>query len=163
MSDVFRELYAPDPNPTLASVQIADAATSINGHLLMERQQRLSRLTPLVFKAAFPPSPPSINEQDFVPYPIAYEILHTCASELASKMAILLSSPSEELVTGSKYIKASESLLCLGGSLVKKPPYRDLLASILKKMGHEFAQVLFVDDCEHAGIQALFAQATASR
>jgi hypothetical protein len=159
-SDIFTELYAPDPNSALASVQVKDSASTVNGHLLLERQQRLSRLAPAVFKAAFPPlAPPSSSDDVFIPDPIAYGVVHTTASELADKIAMLCAPAGNALSNTSKHVLANESLLCLGGSLVKQVAYQSLLTNLLKERGHEFAGVLFVDDCEKAGVEALFAQA----
>ena len=157
-SDIFGELYAPDPNPTLASAQVPNMTTtamaSMKEHFLLERQQRLSRLPPAVFKSAFPPLPNS-SSSSFIPHPLALRIVQTTASELAEKIA-LLCSPSPPPQT--RYVNPAESLLCLGGSLVKQPGYRALLVDILKEKGCDFAQVVFVDDCEKAGADALYAQ-----
>jgi hypothetical protein len=158
VSDVFAELYAPDPNPSLAKVQVKDSATSVNGHLLLERQQRLSRLTPIVFKAAFPPTDPAARET-FVPNPIAVKILTSCVSAMADMIIILCAPTSGTGGPKTKRVYAAESLLCLGGSLVKQVPYRDLLSSVLQAKGYKFAKVVFVEDCEKGGIDALLAQA----
>jgi N-acetylglucosamine kinase-like BadF-type ATPase len=171
-SDIFAELYAPDPNASLAKEQVLDSATTANGHLLLERQQRLSRLTPLVFKAAFPPSDPE-ERKSFRPNPIAAKILTMCASAMADMIILLcaprptpppLDSANPLLVPPNvppakpKHVHSEETLLCLGGSLVKQKPYRDLLVAVLEKKGYKFAGAIFVEDCEKGGIDALVAQ-----
>lgn len=158
VSDIFAELYAPDPNLSSAKEQVKDSARIVNAHLLLERQQRLSSLTPLVFKAAFAPNDPMAREA-FVPNPIAVKILTACASAMADSIIMLCAPTSGGESPKANHVRAEESLLCLGGSLVKQVPYRDLLVSVLESKGHKFAQALFVENCEEGGINALLAQA----
>ncbi|KZT36234.1 hypothetical protein SISSUDRAFT_1071593 [Sistotremastrum suecicum HHB10207 ss-3] len=136
-SDVFTQLYASD-------------SIESQGHLALERPQRLSSLAPIVFNYAFP-SDPCIP-----PHPTALKIVTTSASHLASQIA-LLCSPSPQINGKSKYIDASKSILCLGGSLVKQSPYRTLLREILKQKGCPFPEMVFVGDAEGEGINALVA------
>jgi N-acetylglucosamine kinase-like BadF-type ATPase len=157
-SDIFAELYAPDPTPSLESGQISVSATSVKAHLLLKRQQRLSRLTPLVFKAAFPPNDLA-DQEKFVPNPIAVKILTLCVSSLADMIILLCAPPSGTGIPKVNHVRAQESLLCLGGSLVKQQPYRELLASVLAERGYRFANSIFVETCEKGGIEALVAQA----
>lgn len=147
-SDVFTQLYAPDPLPT----SLPSSASSLisDGHLSLERPQRLSSLAPIVFKFAFP-TDPSVK-----PNPTALRIVSTSASSLATQIA-LLCSPDASSKLNSRYIDASESILCLGGSLVKQEPYRNLLRVILKEKGCPFPEMVFVGDAEGEGIKALVA------
>jgi N-acetylglucosamine kinase-like BadF-type ATPase len=103
---------------------------------LLAREKRLSNLAPHVFAAAFEHSDPR-----------ALYVLKRSASELADQISLMLRDPNadkDELRPRS--IKAGESVLCFGGSLVGIEKYRALVAEALKERGHVFAQTEFVSD-----------------
>lgn len=176
-SDIFAELYAPDPNPNAPIAKEKGVLIAAEGkkksHLLLERQQRLSRLTPLVFKAAFPPELPGKGtgtgtEVEFVPDPIAVKILTYCVTAMAEMIILLCAPPSTSTPhthkqPTPKYITAPTSLLCLGGSLVKQEPYRNLLRTVLDSKGYTFAEMVYVDHVEKRGVDALVLRARAER
>jgi len=118
-------------------------------HLLMPKEKRLSSLSPLVFDAAF-------EHGD----PLALRILRTCASHLASYIALLLSDGSHE---APRAVKAQESLISFGGSLVGIEAYRKLILDDLEQRGHVFRYVEFVGDPAAAGAVGLATSARVSR
>lgn len=137
-----------DPDPTLSD--LADVTGKLPPHRLLVKEQRLSKLSPLVFEAAF-------EEGDS----LALEVLRTTANALAEQTEILLlpsssaSPPSTDL-----RVPAASSLVAFGGSLVGIPAYRDLVLEALRKRGHVFASVTYVSNAAEAGARgaaALFA------
>ncbi|KAH0589438.1 hypothetical protein H2248_005195 [Termitomyces sp. 'cryptogamus'] len=107
----------------------------------LPREKRLSSLAPLVFEAAF-------GDSD----PLALRILRTCAGHLAEQVAVLLG------VEGAqRAVKAQESVVCFGGSLVAIERYRALVLDDLKQRGHVFRYVEFVDDPAAVGAKGLVA------
>ena len=68
-----------------------------------------------------------------------------------------------EPTSTSAPIYAKSSVLCLGGSLVGVPEYRNLILAHLAKMGHVFPHVEYVGDAAEAGVLRLVGMAKAER
>ena len=113
----------------------------------------MTALTPIVFHSAF-------VDHD----PVALDILQSASGAVASLIARNLAplSSSHKSNGGSSLggrgepldppmPVAASSVLCLGGSLVGVPAYRDLVLGHLKRMGHVFPHVEFVKDAAEAG------------
>lgn len=109
-------------------------------YLLVPRQKRLSQLSPLVFDAAFR------DGDEF-----ALRILRSAAGALADQIAMLCIGPDENRTVKPKGVLANDALLCFGGSLVGVESYRTLVLDELKKRGHVFRYVEFVEDAAAAG------------
>jgi N-acetylglucosamine kinase-like BadF-type ATPase len=150
--ELLTVVHLPDPSPlTLDSSGSVD--TLMPPHLI-PREKRLSSLSPIVFACAF-------EDGD----PLALDILRTCAGHLASQIAVLLhprdqNSIGETTDTGisdarSRTIKASDSILCFGGSLVGVEAYRKMVLEDLAERGHVFRCVEFVDDAATRGASSL--------
>ncbi|GBE81041.1 hypothetical protein BKA93DRAFT_811979 [Sparassis latifolia] len=138
------------------------------------REKRLSALAPLVFAAAF-------EDQD----PLALRVLRIASGALADQICVLLRPEDANAVAqpvhggeagwmstgwmgtgaavaadpgpapGPRTVRASESILCLGGSLVGLANYRQLLLDELKRRGYVFRRVQVVEDAAAVGAQAL--------
>ena len=52
-------------------------------------------------------------------------------------------------------VKASETILCFGGSLVGVDKYRDMILAELERRGHKMKRWAFVDDASAVGAKAL--------
>lgn len=121
------------------------------------RKQRLAGLAPLVFDLAF-------NQGD----ELSIQILREEIRELASQISRLLAKPSKRW-TGAKnaglhvpsrkdketLVQPHRSVLCLGGSLLGVPGYRQMLVDELKSRGCEFQKVVHVEDVARRGCEAL--------
>lgn len=111
----------------------------------------MTALTPIVFQSAFVDGDP-----------LALDILETASGAVARLIArnlaplapssgvedalgLGLGSPSSEMPV------AATSVLCLGGSLVGVPAYRNMVTKHLERMGHIFPHVEFVPDAAEAG------------
>lgn len=125
----------------LTLIHLPDPTTPIPGphsvntppHLTQAREKRLSSLAPLVFASAF-------DDGD----PLALKVVSICAGILASEIAILLGE-------GKRAVKAQDSVVSFGGSLVGVEKYRQLILDDLAKDGHVFRYVTFVDDAAAVG------------
>lgn len=123
-----------EPLQLLGALHAEGPAAGALAHLV--REKRLSSLAPLVFAAAF-----EHGDQR------ALEVLRTTARELANQIALMLRDPVVFADTERpRSIKASQSVLCFGGSLVGIERYRALVIDALKQGGHVFAQVEYVSD-----------------
>ncbi|KAJ4487167.1 hypothetical protein C8J55DRAFT_507154 [Lentinula edodes] len=133
--EVLTEVYVPDPIPS----------TVVNpdhgAHKYMSREKRLSSLSPSVFAAAF-------EDKD----PLALKVLRICAKDLAEQISIVVGDASEE---APRLVKASESVICFGGSVVGLEVYRNMVLDELVAKGHVFKHVEFVDDCAAVGAAGL--------
>jgi len=134
--EIFASVYHPDPSPS-ATIKPGEEKISHN----LAREKRISSLPPLVFEAAF--------EHDD---PLALNILKTAVDHLASQIAILLDEGTSSL---AKIVKAEESVVSFGGSLVRVEEYRNLLLSNLAARGHVFKHVVFIDDAAATGAVGL--------
>ncbi|KZT11446.1 uncharacterized protein LAESUDRAFT_720678 [Laetiporus sulphureus 93-53] len=130
---------APTPNDT-ASPNAVPAAEP--NPILFPREKRLSSLSPLVFAAAF-------EDRD----PLALKVLQAASSALVDQICILLKGEKEE--SEGRTIRASESILCLGGSLSGVDSYRALILDELKRRGFVFKRVEVVNDAAAVGARAL--------
>ncbi|PCH38296.1 hypothetical protein WOLCODRAFT_136153 [Wolfiporia cocos MD-104 SS10] len=157
IDDVFELLtvvHLPDPlptsPPTTASPSPAPESPSSaeSNPVLFPREKRLSSLSPLVFTAAF-------NDHD----PLALKVLKVSSSALVDQICVLLRLE-EHAPDGERTIRASESILCLGGSLSGIDAYRALILEELERRGHVFRRVQVIDDAAAVGAKAL---AVASR
>ena len=131
--EIFGGVYSPDPFPPITGEQ--------NALQSLPREKRISSLSPLVFEAAF-------DHGD----PLALNILRISAGKLASQITILLGGDSS---SPDNIVKASESVVCFGGSLVGIEKYRDLLLQDLAQRGHVFRHVVFIDDAAASGAAGL--------
>jgi len=130
--EVFGGVYSPDPSSITGEQDTLQS---------LPREKRISSLSPLVFEAAF-------DHGD----PLALNILRTSAGKLASQITILLGDDSS---APDNIVKASESVVSFGGSLVGIEKYRDLLLQDLAQRGHVFKHVVFIDDAAAAGAAGL--------
>lgn len=140
-SDVYELLTAvhlPDPAPGIAHAENSPT------YALVAREKRLSQLAPLVFQSAF-------EDED----PLAISVLRATSRELVDQISILCRPGAP------KGVRASEGVICFGGSLVGVEKYRDLLLEQLAERGHVFKRVEFVDDAAAVGAKGLAAAAKA--
>ena len=139
--DLLALAHLPEPSPT------SPPPEGVYPLLLYPREKRLSSLSPIVFRCAF-------KDRD----PLALKILTECADSLAEQIAMFLiptaNSPPGSLRNGNA-ISAEEAVLSFGGSLVGVENYRGLVLDSLKKRGHVFRHVEFVDDAAAVGALAL--------
>ena len=131
----------PLPNTTLGSES--------PHYLRISREQRLSSLSPIVFAAAF-------DDND----PLALRILRECADHLASQVAVLLGNSND---AAPRLVRAQDSIISFGGSLVGIEKYRVMILENLAERGHVFRYVEFVNDVALAGALGLAAAARSSK
>ncbi|KAH9856041.1 hypothetical protein C2E23DRAFT_563906 [Lenzites betulinus] len=140
--ELLTVVHWPDPLPGVELDPTAPAYTQV------VREKRLSSLAPLVFEAAF-------EDGDA----LALRVLGLTTGELVDQICVLLRPEVDE--SGAAHpprtIKASETILCFGGSLVGVEAYRKLLLDELKRRGHVMKRVTFIDDAAVAGAKALAA------
>lgn len=139
--DLFRVIYAPDPLPTMNGATHTDKRHST---ALLVRERRLSQLPPIVFEAAF-------KHGDEV----ALTVVRRCANAFAQLIASTLRPSSGE--APSRAVEASKSIFCLGGSLLNVEEYRDLICEELRRLGHIFPLVEFINDVALSGARSLAA------
>ncbi|RDB25332.1 N-acetylmuramic acid/N-acetylglucosamine kinase [Hypsizygus marmoreus] len=133
--EILPIIHLPDPSSN------KNLSPDSPPHHHIPREKRLSSLSPLVFKAAF-------EHGDA----LALRILCTCASHLASQVAVLLSNGGDN---APRAVKAEESLISFGGSLVGIEGYRKLILDDLAERGHTFKYVEFVGDAAAVGAVSL--------
>ncbi|CDO77029.1 hypothetical protein BN946_scf184403.g4 [Trametes cinnabarina] len=141
-----------DPFELLTIVHWPDPTSELDPdapeYARVAREKRLSSLAPLVFAAAF-------EDKD----PLALRVLGHTTRELVDQMCVLLRPEQDE--PGQTYpertVKASETILCFGGSLVGVEAYRKLIMDELERRGHVLKRVTFIDDAAVAGAKALAA------
>ncbi|KAF5380548.1 hypothetical protein D9615_004709 [Tricholomella constricta] len=136
--EILTIIHLPDPAANKGLTPDSPA------HLLIPREKRLSSLAPLVFKAAF-------EDRD----ELALRILRTCAGLLVETIIVLLGDGS------GRTVKAQDSVISFGGSLVGIEAYRKLILDDLAQRGHVFRYVEFVDDAAAVGATGLAAAARA--
>lgn len=134
--ELLTAVHFPDP---ASGATAAPHAPSYNRS--MPRERRLSTLSPLVFAAAF-------EDAD----PLALNVLRTMAGELAERVAILLALDDDN---SPRAVKASESIVAFGGSLVGVVEYRRMVLDELERRGHVFKQVEYIDDAAAVGAVGL--------
>jgi len=140
--ELFAVVYATDPNPVTSPL----VSGSKQPYLAQERKFRLSGLSPLIFSSAF-------DDGDET----ALSVLRKCTEALAESACGLLRHAGSPITKGrEKAVLASETVLCLGGSLVGVPKYRDMYLEAFKKQGHVFGHVQFVEDAAEGGARALW-------
>lgn len=133
--EILGEVYRPDPSP---------AGDKQQGLRSLPREKRLSSLPPLVFAAAF-------EEDDW----LAKRILHSSAKPLVEQIARLLDDGGE--VAAARSVKAKDSVISFGGSLVGVEKYRKIILDQLADRGHTFPHVHFIDDAAATGAIGLAA------
>ncbi|KAI8974012.1 hypothetical protein BD414DRAFT_187811 [Trametes punicea] len=137
-------VHWPDPVPGASSEADPDAPA----YTRMVREKRLSSLAPIVFAAAF-------EDKDS----LALRVLAHTTRELVDQMCVLLRPEQDE--PGKTYpartVKASETILCFGGSLVGVEAYRKLILDELERRGHVMKRVTFIDEAAVVGAKALAA------
>jgi len=134
--EILTGVYLPDP---LSNATSADQTTLHT----FPREKRISSLPPLVFEAAF-----KYND------PLAINILKKSARHLSSQIAILLGGGLE---SSPHSVKASESVISFGGSLVGIEEYRNLILDNLSQRGHVFRYIDIIDDAAAVGATGLAA------
>ncbi|KAF4598119.1 N-acetyl-D-glucosamine kinase [Pleurotus pulmonarius] len=117
--------------------------SNVSPHVTIPREKRLSSLSPMVFEAAF-------EDKD----PLAISVLRICSDILADEVSVLLY---DEKNPQPRAVKASESIVSFGGSLVGVAAYRDMILDSLANKGHVFHAVEFVDDAAAVGAVGLAA------
>ncbi|KAF9268697.1 hypothetical protein L218DRAFT_954144 [Marasmius fiardii PR-910] len=138
--DMLNEVHAADPGSVASSTPKSPKAP----HLSLVREKRLSSLSPLVFAAA-------LENED----PEALAVLRLCAGMLADQIAVLVGEPTDEK---PGLVRAEDSILSFGGSLVGLEPYRKMVLDSLAAKGHDFRRMVFVDDAAASGALALAAR-----
>ncbi|KAJ6449633.1 hypothetical protein DFH09DRAFT_965638 [Mycena vulgaris] len=138
----------------LPAIHMPDAvASAITPQTLpqysMPREKRLSSLAPLVFQSAF-------EDAD----PLALRILRTTSSILAAQISVLLG---ESDASAPNRVRAQDSLLSFGGSLVGVEAYRKMILEALAANGHVFRYTEFVDDAAATGAVGLAASHAAKK
>jgi N-acetylglucosamine kinase-like BadF-type ATPase len=124
-------VHHPDPSPNTT------LGPESPHYLRVSREKRLSSLSPLVFAAAF-------DDGD----PLALHIVRGCADHLASQVAVLLGNSSD---AAPRLVRAQDSIVSFGGSLVGVEKYRTMILDNLAERGHVFRYVEFVDDAAVVG------------
>ncbi|KAG8740040.1 hypothetical protein FRC10_004798 [Ceratobasidium sp. 414] len=119
-NDVDKINLASPPKP-----KATPAAPNDNPNIyLLERKHRLTSLTPLIFSSAF-------DDND----PDALTVLRTCARSLAEHIHSLMVPPNHNLASlPPKAVRAEETILCFGGSLVGVKKYRALIVDELGRI-----------------------------
>ncbi|KAF8891754.1 hypothetical protein BD779DRAFT_1512931 [Infundibulicybe gibba] len=135
--DILTAVHFSDPSPSTVP------EPSVAEYKLVAREKRLSSLSPIVFSAA-------MEDGD----PLALNVLRTCAGTLATQIAVLLGERDDEK---PRLVKAQESVISFGGSLVGIKSYRDMILDDLAKRGHVFKYVQFIDDAAAVGAVGLAA------
>lgn len=133
--EILPIIHLPDPS---SNKQLSPDSPA---YLFMPKEKRLSSLSPLVFNAAF-----EHGDQ------LALNILRTCAKELASQIVVLLHDGTS---SAPRAVKASDTVICFGGSLVGIEAYRKLILDDLAQRGHIFRHVEFVQDPAGVGATGL--------
>jgi N-acetylglucosamine kinase-like BadF-type ATPase len=118
----------------------------------MPREKRLSALAPAVFACAFEHA-----------CPLALAVLRDTAAALAAQIALMLRAEDAEDASRPRAVRASEAVLCFGGSLVGVQAYREFVLEALKEKGHVFKHVEFVADPAATGAAGLAVAAMAER
>ncbi|KAJ7287254.1 hypothetical protein C8J57DRAFT_1283332 [Mycena rebaudengoi] len=131
--DILPAIHMPD------SVSLTSTLPQVS----MVREKRLSSLSPLVFQSAF-------EDAD----PLALSVLHTTARVFAEQIAVLLGESTE---SAPRLVKAQDSVLSFGGSLVGIEAYRNMILAELASKGHVFRYVEYVDDPAAIGAVGLAA------
>lgn len=115
----------------------------------------MTALTPIVFHSA-------LVDHD----PLALDILQNASGAVARLIARNLAPLGQHslIASGASMMDydppmpvAASSVLCLGGSLVGVPAYRAMVLEHLRRMGHVFPHVEFVQDAAEAGVKRLVA------
>jgi N-acetylglucosamine kinase-like BadF-type ATPase len=138
--EILTIVHLPDPSPSALN------GLDIPPHLLISRQKRLSSLSPLVFASAFEDADPR-----------AINILRVCAGILASQIEFLLCPADDRTTNLSRTVKAVDSVICFGGSLVGVEGYRQMILDDLRQRGHVFRYVEFTNDAAAMGASGLAA------
>ncbi|KAH7926986.1 hypothetical protein BV22DRAFT_317568 [Leucogyrophana mollusca] len=138
-AEVLPVVHLPEPSLT------ADTIPHVQSYLLVAREKRLSQLAPLVFEAAFGP------DAD----PFALKVLRHCAGSLADQISLLSRPVGDDPALAPRAVDAKDAVLCFGGSLVGVDKYRDLVLDELRKRGHVFRYVEFVEDAAAVGAAGL--------
>ncbi|KLO10317.1 hypothetical protein SCHPADRAFT_906965 [Schizopora paradoxa] len=135
-----------DADPVAGEIQ---ALPDTQAYKLVHREKRLSQLAPIVFEAAF-------TSKDA----LALSVLRETSHALARQVCMLLRP--EDNADGNAFpprsVRASDSVICFGGSLVGVQDYRDMVLHHLKNEGHIFPYIEFVSDPAAAGATGLVSQ-----
>ena len=140
--EILTGVYRPDPLTNTASPEDQTALHTL------PRERRISSFPRLVFEAAF-------EHND----PLAMNVLKASARHLSSQIVILLG---EGLESSPRSVKASESVISFGGSLVGIEAYRNLILDDLSQHGHVFRYIDFIDNAATVGATGLSAAYSSS-
>ena len=135
--EILTGVYRPDP---LSNATSPEDQTALH---TLPRERRISSFPPLVFEAAF-------EHND----PLAMNILKSSARHLSSQIVILLG---DGLESSPRSVKANESVISFGGSLVGIEAYRNLILDDLRQQGHVFRYVDLIDNAAAVGAAGLAA------
>jgi N-acetylglucosamine kinase-like BadF-type ATPase len=142
--ELLTVLYLPDPPEGTSSDP--DKSTSYRA---VTREKRLSSLCRLVFSSAF-------DDGD----PLALDVLRICAEYLANQINVLLDPVDVDDAAHKglpRAVKAKESVICFGGSLVAVEAYRRMVLDDLHRRGHVFKHVEVIQDAAAVGATGLAA------
>lgn len=115
---------------------------ALAAHMEQERKHRLASLAPLVFHLAFAHNDPA-----------SLLILRLQARALALQINEVL----RPGVGARAHLDPGNSVLCMGGSLLSRGEYRNLLEEELARLGVGFGRAEFVHDAARGGASALAA------
>lgn len=140
--ELLTVVHWPDPVPGV------DTEATAPPYTRSVREKRLSSLAPLVFAAAF-------EDGDA----LALRVLGLTTRVLVDQICVLLRPEADDpgAVHPPRTIKASETILCFGGSLVGVEAYRKLVLDELARRGHVMKRVTFIEEAAVVGAKALAA------
>lgn len=134
-----------DADPISGEVQ---ELPETQAYKLIHREKRLSQLAPIVFEAAF-----ASNDA------LALAVLRETSHALARQVCMLLRPDNTEgAAFPPRSVRASDSVICFGGSLVGVQDYRDMVLHHLANEGYKFGYVEFVSDPAATGALGLVSQ-----
>jgi len=126
-----------------------ESLAETHAHKQIPREKRLSQLAPVVFDAAF-----THNDT------LALSVLRETSCALAQQVCMLLRP--EDNPEGANFaprsVRARDSVICFGGSLVGVQDYRDMVLRHLANEGHVFRHVEYVSDPAATGALGLALQ-----
>jgi len=138
--DLLTLIHLPEPFPS------AQVPPDTPPFLLWPREKRLSSLSPIVFSCAF-------EHND----PLALKVLKISSSSLVDQIVMFLMPTDGTSNYAQNAVRAEESILCFGGSLVGIERYRNMVLDELQVRGHVFKYVEFVEDAAAVGALGLAA------
>jgi N-acetylglucosamine kinase-like BadF-type ATPase len=138
--DLLTWIHLPEPSPS------TPIPPNTPPFLLWPREKRLSSLSPIVFSCAF-------EHEDS----LALRVLKVTSSGLVDQITMFLIPTDGTSEYPQNAVKAEETVICFGGSLVGIEKYRNMILDELKERGHVFKHVEFVEDAAVMGAVGLAA------